>query len=386
MIKYTLALLVMLASCNSQDEAATIETINISIENSSNEVNSSQICSSIECIPLETNDTILIGEIRKVIIKDDFYYVADNQAIYKFNSTGGFESVINCLGPGANEFGSLSDFQIDKDGFAWILSGGNKTLKQYDWMGSLIQTINLKYLVLSMQITDENTMMLYAGNAANGDNKNRVKVLDLTTKEIVADYLPMDKKKTKYLHIMASNVFSMPSTENSSCYFYQPFNDTIYDVSLSRIKPLFFLKLDKYNIPSSLYDKEYENIMFFFNAVHGGDYAYGTSLFVESEKNYYASFIYNKKSFISDISKESLTSNNTFNKIKETSLLNGYVIDLAECMVFPHKEELIIPVTPNDIIEYAKESLTPKEQKELAKELNYKTIDQNSVLLRLKLK
>ena len=387
MIKYTLAILAILTSCHSQDVTdSSITTINISTENTSNEISSTQILSSIECISLETNDTILIGEICKIIIKDDFYYIADTYAIYKFNSKGNIEAVINCLGPGPNEYAGISDFQIDNNGFVWILSRKTKTLKQYNWMGSQLQRINLKYWVASIQIIENNNIFLYTGNEVDGNNKTQLKVLNLTTKKIISNYLPIDKKKSKYLHVLSDNKFSIPSMTDSLCYFFQPFNDTIYEVTSSHIKPLFFLKLDKYNIPSSLFDENYENVMFFFQALYRGNYAYGTSLFIESKKNYYASFYYDKKYFISDISKESLKSNNTFSRIKETSLLNGYVLDLAECQTFPHKNELIIPIAPNDIIEYAKENLAPKEQKELAKKISYKTIDQNPVLLRLKLK
>ena len=138
MKKYTLALLVLLASCNMQeDKNATMHTLDISIENSIKEINSTEILSSITCIPLETNDTLLIDEIRKVVVKDDFYYVADVHAIYKFNAKGNIEAVINCLGPGPNEYAGISDFQIDADGFVWILSRKTKTLKQYDWMFKL---------------------------------------------------------------------------------------------------------------------------------------------------------------------------------------------------------------------------------------------------------
>ena len=387
MKKYTLALLVLLVSCNMQeDKNATMHTLDISIENSIKEINSTEILSSITCIPLETNDTLLIDEIRKVVVKDDYYYVADVHAIYKFNAKGNIEAVINCLGPGPNEYAGISDFQIDADGFVWILSRKTKTLKQYDWVGSQLQRISLKYWVSSIQIIDENSILLYTGNEVDGDNKNQLKVLDLTTKEVISNYLPIDKKKSKYLHVVSDNKFSLPNIKNSSCYFFQAFNDTIYEVTSKRIKPLFLLKLGKYNIPSSLFDEDYENVMFFFQALNKGNYAYGTSLFVESKENYYASFYYDKKCFISDISKKTLKSNHTFNKIKETSLLHGYVIDLAEQRIFPHNGELILPVTPNDIIEYANENLTSKQQKELEKMLDYKTMDQNPVLLHLKLK
>jgi hypothetical protein len=363
-----------------------MKTVNISLDNSSKEILSSQILSSIDCIPLETNDTLLLDAIRKVVVKDDFYYVSDAHAIYKFDSKGGFKAVINCLGAGPNEFAHLSDFQIDDKGLAWILSSDSKTLKQYNWESALLQTINLKHLTNFIQIAEKNSMILYASDSFGKNDESKIEILDLSTQKIIGEQLPKDKRKSKYLHIMAVNAFSSPNKDNSPCYFFQSFNDTIYEASTSRVKPFINLNFGEYNIPPSIFEAEYENIMFFFKAIHGGNYAYGTALFVEAKNNYYTSFIYNKDVYFSDISKETLTSNNAFTQIKETSLLDGYVIDLSENRIFAHEGELIIPITPYDIVEYGKENLTPKEQKELEKKIGYKTMDQNPVLLRLKLK
>ena len=49
--------------------------------------------------------------------------------------------------------------------------------------------------------------------------------------------------------------------------------------------------LDK-NIPASFYDVEYADVSYFFRALFLNNYAYGTSLFLESETMYLYSYYY----------------------------------------------------------------------------------------------
>lgn len=67
-------------------------------------------------VPLETNDSVLIGEIDKVIFYETRLYVATfspEQAVYIFNLQGKLLHKISRKGRGAEEYLQLSDMFID---------------------------------------------------------------------------------------------------------------------------------------------------------------------------------------------------------------------------------------------------------------------------------
>lgn len=76
----------------------------------------SEIASETEYIPLETSDNILIGNIEKLIVWKDRYYIWDNltETIYCFDINGKYINRLYRKGEGPEEYASISDFEIDR--------------------------------------------------------------------------------------------------------------------------------------------------------------------------------------------------------------------------------------------------------------------------------
>lgn len=102
---------------------------------------------SIELIPLETSDDILIKGIWKMIIHQDKYYALDkNQSIiFVFDKTGKFLFKIDKKGKGIGEYVSIGDFNINPfSGNLEILEAYGKVLI-YDLSGNYIETKRITF-------------------------------------------------------------------------------------------------------------------------------------------------------------------------------------------------------------------------------------------------
>ncbi|MDR1335833.1 MAG: 6-bladed beta-propeller, partial [Tannerella sp.] len=83
-------LLLSFAGCRSQqaaDEAAPVE-LSISSNAYVGKIKSSAVFSSVRCVPLETNRDLLLDNAVKILHRDQFIYVADRFALYRFDEDG----------------------------------------------------------------------------------------------------------------------------------------------------------------------------------------------------------------------------------------------------------------------------------------------------------
>jgi hypothetical protein len=115
----------------------------------------SELVDSIEVVKLETNESCLIGHIKKVSLTEHYIGVLDDgisSREYKlFNRHGRFLCKIGSVGQGAFEYTSLSDVQIDeskKSVFLMRFFHVNEIL-QYDLNGNPNENIPLGYEMLS---------------------------------------------------------------------------------------------------------------------------------------------------------------------------------------------------------------------------------------------
>ena len=259
---YIPILLIICLACNTSNNTSIKElSINNSFDDSN--ITLSKIASSSEIIPLETNDSILIGEIKKILCENNYIYISDGRTLFKFNDKGYFISKINKIGTGPDEYTSITDFQICSNDKVWILSRKDKRLCNYSWNGILENEIKLNFWISNICLLTNNTMLLYTGNKTDGDNNFQLKMLNLSTKNIAKNYIRINNSKSKYLFVKSTNHFNYNSNSKSG-FFFDIFNDTIYQISSDIIKSKYYVNINKKNIPSDFFDKEYDNVMIFF--------------------------------------------------------------------------------------------------------------------------
>lgn len=367
----------LLASCTHKEVQNALNRMETTIPSTQASINLSEFASSVKCIPLAAQDSVAIGELLQVVVRDKFVYATDGTSLYKFSLAGDLVSVVSHKGSSPIEYVNVSDFQIDEDGSVWVLSRNNRALFNYLWDGSLCKKIQLDAWLEKFYIIGGSKMLLYAGNEKDDEHKCALYLLDVQTEKIVNGYLPINDDKSAYLHIKSANHFSF---DGETGFFYQMFNDTVYELNKECVvSPKYLLSFAGKNIPNSFYEQKYANIMEFFQILRTKDYAYGTGLFVKKDNLSLYSFYYDRHAYW-HIAKDG--EERVCNVLKDDVCLSGYEMNLDEISYFVQEgNQIAIPLYPYAIMEYAESKLDERQKEELLAKLKYAGEDQNPVLM-----
>lgn len=142
------------------DEISLKEPTNISI-----------LADNIEYIPLQTADSILIGEVKKMIVWNNRYYIWDQltEAIFCFDSRGNFIFKLNKRGEGPEEYSNISDFTMDmENGNICIYSNMTGATNIYTKNGEYIRRETTP-LILSSIAVQKNYFYYYLERLPNID-------------------------------------------------------------------------------------------------------------------------------------------------------------------------------------------------------------------------
>lgn len=382
--------LVLLSSCFSHEKKrgdANAMELSLLMNNVLEKVKLSDIASSVKCISLETNDSVLIGDIVRIIRTDEFVYVADRNTLFKFDNEGKVAALLQKSGFGPDEYANISDFQIASDGTIWLLSRNDRILYRYDEDNIMIEKVNFDCWVSNICLVNSNKMLLYVGNEITGGHGNQVLQLDLITKKISDKYLPIEANKENYLHVRSGNYFSGGS-QPFKRYFFQQFNDTIYDISSDGVlSSAFYINIAGRNIPASFFEIEYSNVMDFFQNLSKTSYAYGSSLFAEYENSYLFSFYQFGECYLAIFPKEKRKGECVFKNIEEDTQLLGYTCSIGNLNVFiQENNNLIIPIAVPELLKYAEDRLGEEGVVNLKEKFNIFSEEQNPILLCVELK
>jgi hypothetical protein len=218
----------------------------------------------------------------------------------------------------------------------------------------------------------------------DGNNSHQFKTVDIGTNSVIANHLEIDPAKARYLHVHSAGHFSRAFDREDGIYFFNIFDDLIYKCTNGELQPVFRMNLNHRNIPSSFYGGDYSDVSVFFQALFKGDYAYGTDLFVEYEKDRLYSYFYGGERHLSLISKATREATLDFKTLIEDAVLSDYPVNLTEQSFFiQENSELILPLDPSEIVEYAKNHPDEAVRQNLQQRIRYVDEDPNPVLLML---
>jgi hypothetical protein len=216
---------------NVQDDDAA-KTIRIEERELHHFQNLHDLYASIRLIPLETNDSCLMADPRKIIAANNRFYILSAHAVFLFNADGTFLRRIHHRGRGPHEYIELDDFAVTENGNIEI-AGGNKIMK-YTTDDSLLLEQNLPQYVDRIAMLSENLTVchnstyypLYLWNA------NKKKVVNLLQK---------DEKKSILGHL--------PLIQYHDIIYYQaPYSSDILQVTPDGTKKEWHIDFDKRNI------------------------------------------------------------------------------------------------------------------------------------------
>jgi len=181
--------IILICSCCSTKEV-NIESINLrDAFKESVSIKTSQLFKTAELIPLESNDSIFIGSIKKILINQKYIVIFDNVAnkILLFDRTGNFERILAVHGKGPGEFAHIIDMNFNYDqSEVVIFDDYNRkfisfNLEEISWDEKDVRTQFSKFLIIGMtdtlfacqtlQALTFNSCLLGLLGATNDDNR-----------------------------------------------------------------------------------------------------------------------------------------------------------------------------------------------------------------------
>lgn len=148
-----------LFACSEQKQVDKCEAI---IDDSSEIVHKektlmSSILTISDVIPLETNDSSLLGSIEKVTRRGNFIYIkSGNSPLMMFDKEGRFRNCIGKIGSGPEEYPLLSDFDIKNENI-YILTA-NK-IQVYDCTGKWTKEIPIGVNASGIRLTGDKILL-----------------------------------------------------------------------------------------------------------------------------------------------------------------------------------------------------------------------------------
>lgn len=377
----------LMHACSSPQPKDTggLKTIHIEPDNIRDDVMLSEFAEA-KLVPLPTADDLIIGKIRRIRTSDKYICLSDRNAIYRFSRSGEFLGKIEKKGQGPDEYTSIMDFIITGDDEIAVLTGGRRSLLFYSWDGKMTKEVKLEtsfYYSLMTQLG--NKLLTNIGN--NPTSKHVLPVFDIHTGKKTNALLPVDEHKAKYLYCIEANNFT-PGENDTTCYFFTWYNDTIYRVTPNTCQPAVFIDFDGRNIPASYYQQDFLDIAKFLDSLPTGKPS-GTFFFLQSDNYQMVQYVRHRD--WGGTAVISLKDDHIINMEKlHIDELEGFPIEMyqygAHVNHFPTgMDEAIFVLQPMDILDYVEEH-APEAMDDIKKKIQYTSDDQNPVLLVMKLK
>jgi hypothetical protein len=198
---------------------------------------------SVELIPLETSEDVLIGQLQKIIHYQDRYYTFDRQQqiIHVFDDEGKFVFEINRRGQGPGQYLLLDDIHIN------LFTGHLELLcpmgfvYEFDLSGEFIETTRVtdEYLraVHECISLDRNTFVFFAAF----HHPYRIVYYDRHKQQIIHE----DFEESEILGAMFN--YSSFYRYNGNWYFYRPFCQQVYKVEKNGLETAYTWDFGKSN-------------------------------------------------------------------------------------------------------------------------------------------
>ena len=252
MNKWFIIFAILLTACTGtsekSEECITIDLATV-FDHQPQEVALKKWAKSIQFIPLQTNDSILIKYISRIIKHGDKLLVQHDNRASVFDLAGKYLYDIGKQGGGPDEFSRISGLE-PHDHLIYIKDSPIR-IKIYDWQGKFHQTI---------QIPDKNIRGFYPlpktnvilGHVPNLSGNAPIRFY-FCQDTVISDSIPYYKSYTEPPFVMTFTYEFRPFDGNKIAAFKELFCDTIFKVSNDmKLTPYAVLDLGKYRTPEEL--------------------------------------------------------------------------------------------------------------------------------------
>lgn len=222
---------VMLSSCNDLDKNINTESksrYSISLLNDEikTSLNFDDAFSWVKTVPLTFLDETVIGEISKVIMANDHFYVLDRKihCLYEFDLSGRSTNQYGNIGQGPGEYLRIDDFLIDSLNQQLVIlsNEGQASIYFYDLRtANFIKKISTNIFPLSFCKSGENFLVY---TTKNPSEQGEFDVFKIDSNGKVLDkFIPY---KIDIPVIMAHSGFLKTSTKN--IYYASQYDEQVY--------------------------------------------------------------------------------------------------------------------------------------------------------------
>ncbi|KXU51105.1 hypothetical protein HMPREF2533_00135 [Bacteroides fragilis] len=212
----------------------------------------------VEYVKLETQDSILVGDIKQLKRTEKFVFIysRNQNHVMMFDTSGRFIRKIGRVGQGPGEVTNINFFTVS-DSLVFIYPfSRNGSLTVYDMRDNIfVKEIPLKWPNFYSEAIDvmEDCLIYYPGTVSNGNERVFISACVVNGKgETLMEqipYLPAGGDKSEMnLSSDASWIYQGRSN------VYSQINDTIYGITCDSIYPRYHLSLGKYGLPLGRYD------------------------------------------------------------------------------------------------------------------------------------
>lgn len=251
---YWIVLLSFFCCCTQQKKNEDAPVQFITIENEQKEVIGEPFFfDKAEIVPLEINDSCLMGYVSQIEAVDDLLFIKDyHERLYLFNRKGEFITQIGRKGQGLGEYLLLSSFFIDRKAHTvTILDDFKGAILKYDFEGNFIDSkkIPIEYIRRCDQTFQAEDGELLINNSFNFEENMAYTLLNMSDTisfEKVYPYSPIFIKD----HLYSFSKHAM-SEIGKEIHFIMPLCDTVFCYSDKAFSPKYVLET-----PQKMVDKQ----------------------------------------------------------------------------------------------------------------------------------
>ena len=221
---------------------------------------SALLSDSVDIIPLETNDSCLIGNVKRLRFTEKYIFISDGttQKVLMFNVDGSFVQSIGKIGGGPHEYYQLGTFDIDGDSL-FIQDIASKKYIVFDYhKKEYKEDINYPYHHLELIAQGD---IFYELSSYFEFEKGHYNLFVHNLKSGTIDFmLPFSKEVNKSCNYFVLN--RQMCKNGAQTLFCFPLNDTIYQLDDKGIKASYEINFSKRTITQE--EKEsVENILLY---------------------------------------------------------------------------------------------------------------------------
>lgn len=153
--------------------------------------NLSDLVSDFKIVPLETSDSLVIGEVTAVKKRAGALFVQADDRLMKFSLSGDYEREIVRKGPGPDEALNIADYEV-RGNDIYLLAPGKIIVKNHVTGEKIKETAVPEYVGWSGRLRDTDSGLFVMARAPQ-EGENAILVMDVDAGEIKSEFFPAGK-------------------------------------------------------------------------------------------------------------------------------------------------------------------------------------------------